>query len=238
MSIALTEITLTKGRHQTPFDGMNLIEACAYIAGESFTDHPKCVSRLLAETGRQLNDLLPADERQNLKPLIPYLIRTIGDGFDLERPGLAWSWVVGVYVPTWLRLAGLENHAATLEIANPDDALPPLIAAREAIENATWDVSWDVAWEAAWSAARSAARNAARSAARNTAWGAAHSASRNAAWHTAWSVAWDVAEGAVWYAAAHSTASALQLTSDALRASFTQVYFAMVMLGQETEPTL
>ena len=229
MTVDLTDITLDKGKHKTPDDGMCLIEACAYVSGEPFTDHPHCVSELLSETGRALNDLLPNHERQKLAPLIPYLIRTAGDGLDEQRSGLAWAWIVHVYAPTWLRLAGLNDHAATLETADPDDALPLLIAARNAAWTATRDVALNVAvgdvarnanWDVAWDAA---------------AWSPA---AGDDAWDAAWEAAWEAIAKAVQVAAGDDEpGAALRPTSNALRASFINVYRDMVMLNKGPEPT-
>ena len=223
MIIDLKTLTLSVGDHESSEDGMCLIEACAYIAGEPFSAYPKCVSLLLADIGKQLNDLLPNRERQKLAPLIPYLIGTADDGLDKERSALAWKWIVHIYTPTWLRLAGLENHAATLEATDPNDALASFIAARDAAAGNSWHV------------VRSTLAKNAKNAARNASWFIAWDAARY------WDATGDVAEDASWSAicaVAKDNQTALRTTSNDLRASFTQVYFDMVMLNKGTEPTL
>ena len=100
-----TAITLDKGAHDGPDDGMCLLEAVSFVRGETFTDHPKCVSPVLAEFGRNLNDVLPDDTRQQLVPFIPLLPGTAGDGLDETRGYLALDWLIRVYTPTWLELA-------------------------------------------------------------------------------------------------------------------------------------
>jgi hypothetical protein len=106
---------LEKGKHSDPSDGMCLLEAVALMAGEPFTDHPACVSPVLAEFGRTLNDALPDDQRQLLAPLIPLLVGTVDAEAD-ERDGLRCAhWLVAHWLPAWLDLAsGLEGHAAEL----------------------------------------------------------------------------------------------------------------------------
>ena len=42
------------GKHDNPEDGMCLMEAVAYVAGESLTDHPECCCPVIAEFGRCL----------------------------------------------------------------------------------------------------------------------------------------------------------------------------------------
>ena len=56
--------------------GVCLLEAVSYIAGEEFSDHPQCVSPVLGAYGRRLNDWLADEDRQKLKPFIPQMIGT------------------------------------------------------------------------------------------------------------------------------------------------------------------
>src|SRR5690606_12434912 len=74
----LDEIILDSGAHPDREQGVCLMEAVAWVAGEPHSDHPRCVDVALAAYGRTLNDLLRDDERQLLVPLIPMLIGTRG----------------------------------------------------------------------------------------------------------------------------------------------------------------
>src|SRR6266511_141879 len=112
---ALDTLILKKGAHRDFKDGVCLLEAVAYIAGEPHSDQPACASPVLGAFGRSLNDALPNDKRQQLLPLIPRLIGTAGDGLDQVRGLMAADWVLRTYTPTWLCLAGLEDDAAALE---------------------------------------------------------------------------------------------------------------------------
>src|SRR3954453_23724766 len=51
-----------------------LLEAVAFVAGEPWSDSPSCTSPVLGTFGRSLNDVLPDDRRQQLKPYILRLI--------------------------------------------------------------------------------------------------------------------------------------------------------------------
>jgi hypothetical protein len=108
-------IVLEKGKHALPEEGMCLLEAVAFIAGEDFTDAPKCASPVLAEFGRTLNDLLPDDARQQLIPLIPKLIGTVNPEQD-QQDGLRCAhWLVAHWLPAWLDLVPeLKSHATAL----------------------------------------------------------------------------------------------------------------------------
>ena len=69
---------LEAGSHQSPEEGLCLMEAVAWVAGEPHSDDPACVCSLLRSFGQRLNDSLDDERRQALKPLIPDLIGTAG----------------------------------------------------------------------------------------------------------------------------------------------------------------
>lgn len=143
--VDLSTITLARGMHDTPGDGMCLLEAAAYLAGEPFSDHPQCVCPVLAAFGRSWNDSLDDQTRNRLlKPFLPRLLntRSTPDVQD-RRAFMAADWAVRTYTPAWLRLAGLNDHADALA------DLPELTSVQ------------------AFRDARAAARDAARAAARD-----------------------------------------------------------------------
>jgi len=214
-------ITLTRGAHETRADGVCLLEAAAWFAGKSHTDHPACVSPVLAAYGRSLNDALPDDSRQLLVPFVPLMPGTAGDGLDEARGYLALDWLIRVHAPAWLDLAGLADEARALrdlsritDLAAAQAAGPVVLTARNKAtdaRNTTWDAAWDAAgdaardpaWDAAWAAAGAAAKaaawdaaagEAAGDAARAAAWDAARDTARDAAGNAAWDdAAWDAA---------------------------------------------
>ena len=139
----LEGITLAKGGHETPGDGLCLMEAVAYVRGIPHTDHPACVSEYLGEFGRTLNDRLPDDARQGLIRLIPLLPGTASDGLDERRRWIAADYSTRTLAPKWLDRAGLTEHAETLR------SLPPIVdrdtyngaySATSAARDAAWDL--------------------------------------------------------------------------------------------------
>jgi len=184
---------VSKGSHATAEDGRCAMEFVAYLAGEPHSDSPVCVSPLLRGYGIALNDVLPDDLRQRLRPYLARCIGTAGDGRDMERSWLAMDWLIRTYVPAWLALTpALAGHASVLR------ALPPVLAAENltrAMESLS--AARDAAGAASWGAAGAAAGDAARDAA----WDAAWDAARNAAWDAARDAAWDAARDAAWAAA-------------------------------------
>ena len=183
-------LRLAQGAHNSIEDGACIMEAAAWIAGEPWSDHPECVSPVIAEFCRSWNDALPDADRHRL--LAPYVAKVLGTKTTKKdeetRAWLATDWLVRVCTPAWLRLAKLDEHARALEsLARICDATtarsaqPSLEAARSA-SAAARDAASAAASAAAWDAAWAAARAAAWDAARDAAWAAARAAARAAAW--------------------------------------------------------
>ncbi|HWA67237.1 MAG TPA: hypothetical protein VG899_12825, partial [Mycobacteriales bacterium] len=113
----LDDLTLGKGSHTTRDQGVCFMEAVAWYANEQHTDQPACVAYPLRSFGIALNDRLPEDKRQLLKPLIFDVIGTAGDGLDEQRWKLLRSWVTRKALPEWLELAKLDDLAAKARAA-------------------------------------------------------------------------------------------------------------------------
>ena len=102
-------LELARGAHNTPGDGMCWMEAVAFLAGENFSDHPECVSPVIASFGRSWQDALNNDDRQRLiKPLFFDVLgtRTNNPAVESELAWMATDWLVRVHTPAWLRPAG------------------------------------------------------------------------------------------------------------------------------------
>jgi hypothetical protein len=165
---------------------MCIMEATAYVAGEPHSDHPACVSPVIAAFARTWNDRTDEVGRDRLIPLIPRLIGTVDPALEQRRAFVAADAAVRVFAPAALRAAGLTAEADQLaglgELVDEASAWSARSsaesAARSSAESAA-ESAESAAWSAAWSAesAASAARSAARSSA---AWSAA-SAARSAA---------------------------------------------------------
>ena len=187
-------LRLEGGSHQSPDEGVCLMEAVAWLACEPHTDHPDCTCPVLGAFGRGLNDCLDVERRQRLKPFIPELVGTASDGHAEARGFMAMDWIVRTYTPTWLRLARLDTEADGLQslpeiadVATLRGAQEMLDAARQsavATKDAAWDAAGDAAGAATWAAAGDAARDAAKAVAGNAAWDAARAA-RATAWDAA-----------------------------------------------------
>lgn len=176
---------LLPGSHATFNAGLCFMEAVAYVAGETHSDHPDCVSPVLGAYARSLNDRLPFEPRQRLYPYIGQVIGTNGDGRDDARRLLLTGWLLKVHTPTWLRLAHLNGTATTLEeLPDPtgwdviDNTLPLLQAALSDVED-LWNIKTRAAVERPewWvSPVLDATREAATLATSDTSWPAANAA--------------------------------------------------------------
>ena len=166
--------TLLKGAHDKPNGEFQacVMEAVAFVAGEPWSDHPKCASPVIGAFMRVWNDGLNEDDRNRLlKPLIVKLVGTRGSkALENRRATMAADWFIRVQTPAWLRLAKLDKHADLLasmpEITDFSKApsLMPALTAERTDAYAAWAVAGDaagavagaVAWFAAWHAARAA----------------------------------------------------------------------------------
>jgi hypothetical protein len=150
---------LDSGAHRSVEDGMCAMEAFSYIRRIRFTDHPPCVSPVIAGFMRSWNDSLPDAERGILIQLLPKLIDTVNPDLEQRRAIMCADWLVRVHTPAWLRLAGLTDNADALEalpeitaFAQVPSIRGPLDAARDAARAAARAAARDAAWDAAWDA--------------------------------------------------------------------------------------
>jgi hypothetical protein len=133
-------VPLTVGSHDSPTQGVCVMELAAYLAGEPHSDHPACVAAPLAAFLRAWNDALDDTTRQRLRPYARRVLSTAGQpAADARVAWLATDWLVREQTPAWLDLAGLAVPAATLralpalvDIATAQAVQPMLDAARAA----------------------------------------------------------------------------------------------------------
>ena len=171
--IDLGTITLEKGATaEQGEDHGCVMEWTARFAGLPVTDHPSCTSPVLTAFAIAFNDGVDDETRQRLIPFIPRLVGTAGDPeADAARAWLATDWLVRTFTPAWLRKAGMEAEAASLQAlpalttAELARSAQPIINAASAKARAAGAAAGAAARAAAWDAAWAAARDAARAAA-------------------------------------------------------------------------
>jgi hypothetical protein len=87
----------------------------AHLAGEGHTDRPRCASPVIREFAIPLNDRMPREARQRLKPFVPRLVGT-NDGLDRARAEVLRQVLAEVLVP---RASGECQAASPGEPARP-----------------------------------------------------------------------------------------------------------------------
>jgi hypothetical protein len=208
----IASVQLQHGSHYANAEhAMCVMEAVAYVAGETWSDAPRCACPVITAFMVSWNDSLPdADRTRLLAPLIPLLVGTRSTpAVEERRSYMALDWLIRVHTPKWMEMVpALREHADNLrgmeEIADMSGATAAgvkISAARAA--------AVDAAWYAAGDATRDATRDAAGDSARAAAWYAAVDAAVAAAWYAAgdsaraaaWYAAVDAAVAAAWYAA-------------------------------------
>jgi hypothetical protein len=90
------DVRLAAGAHSSPGEGVCAVELASLLAGERFSDHPRCVCRVIAAFMRSLNDRASHADRQRL---IPYASAAVGTRGDREltrhRRELCLAWAAG-----------------------------------------------------------------------------------------------------------------------------------------------
>lgn len=236
------KITLSSGAHASPEDGMCLMEAVAFLAGEQHSDRPQCVSPMLGSLGRNLNDHLSDDRRQSLVALIPSLLGTTGDGHDEARLYMALDWLIHTWLPTWLdlvpecwedaaRVRDLDRvvdrastHCARVAVQTAEENADAVRGvAGEAVRDAIWgvvrDAVWDSSGDAIWGVVNNAMCGDLEDVVRDVLWDAVSAVTRAVA---------RSAVGNVALASEFATKAALSPIVDALQLSVIDLYTEMI----------
>jgi hypothetical protein len=134
--------TLAHGGHEAPPPGTQPweVQACAvelvsFVVREPFSDHPHCVSPVIGQFLRSLNDRLDDDKRQMLLPFLvecdddgapildddgwmkagPVVGTNTGDEDDATRRWMCLDWLIHEYAPAMFRFAGWTAEAELFE---------------------------------------------------------------------------------------------------------------------------
>ncbi len=154
------ELPLLKGGHEPPNGEIQMcvMEAVSFVAGEPWSDHPKCASEVIGAFLRTWNDQLKDEDRQRLKPYVIKLVATAASReVELKRSWMALDWLARAQAVAWLKLAKLEAAAEAIA------ALPEIVdsatarAAQPTLERGRQAAARAAAWAAARDAARAAA---------------------------------------------------------------------------------
>jgi hypothetical protein len=92
----IIDYTLRHGSHESPQDGLCAMEWVAYLAGEKHSAYPSCVDGALQGFAIGLNDNLPDNLRQQLRPYLARMIGTADDGRSEERRYAVADWAIHI----------------------------------------------------------------------------------------------------------------------------------------------
>ena len=207
----LNTFKFDKGSHKSIEAGMCATEMASWIAGEPWSDYPKCVSPVIASFMQSWNDdIIDDDERTALlADLVPLTVGTAnGKEVEERRAFMCMDWIVREFIPTWLESCDgkrYKKHATALRLVPEITSWQGLIDATPMLADATKEAT----------AVRAAVRAATRA--------AANAATMNAAVDTAIDVA---------IAAANA---ALKPTKEKLQQSARQLVRRMCELHREVE---
>lgn len=205
----MSDYTLTYGQHATREDGMCLMEAVAYLAGEPHTDAPACACPVLTTFATCINDAMgkgsdgDALRARYLHDLAPMLVGSRSTPeVEQARAYVLADHAVRVLTSFALESAGLHGEAKRLRTLGAVIDKPSAEAAAEAADKAAWAavrfatrVAEDADARAVW---------AARAAAEAAAWAAGDADAIWAVWAN------EDADGAVWAAARAALVAALE----------------------------
>ena len=137
---------LSRGKHRNARRGACFMEMASYLAGERWSDHPKCTHPLVATVARLVNDNTSDDGRSRLVELIPSVVGLTTDDPRLDaRIALQCATAALPIAPAErqkvmaVSVLASERALATLEGRQPGALQPTSAAALESVPRAaTW----------------------------------------------------------------------------------------------------
>ena len=102
---------LGAGRHRSPDRGSCVMEYVSVLAGEPWSDRPRCTDRALGELARRVNDDVRREARPALGPLAPRLVGAVAPDAATEVVIAAVARVGLEYAPGDLVLTRIRRRA-------------------------------------------------------------------------------------------------------------------------------
>lgn len=111
----LKDMEIRYGGHTSVRHGACVMELVGWVAGETFSDHPRCACPVLTEFLVEWNDRIGDQARRLLKPLIPKLVGSRSTHeVERTRSWLLADWAMRVAAPMALDSAHLPDLAQRL----------------------------------------------------------------------------------------------------------------------------
>jgi hypothetical protein len=116
-------VNLDRGRHRGPADGQCLLELVSVLAGEPWSDHPRCVHPVLAAVARRVNDECTDSRRPQLVAFARPLIGT-ADTRQPVSPVLVGICLRAALRPTGRPLSPSIERRLTAELRRAGEGRP------------------------------------------------------------------------------------------------------------------
>jgi hypothetical protein len=84
---------LSRGCHESPAEGACFMELASFLAGERWSDRPKCTHPVLAGIARLVNDYMTDEGRHRLLPLLPRYMGTTAGRDDRRVADALRAWM-------------------------------------------------------------------------------------------------------------------------------------------------
>jgi hypothetical protein len=131
-------VRLSQGKHRDPDHGACVMELASMLAGEPFSDRPRCVDPVIAGFLRTYNDGIDDRRRQDLYPLAAAVVgtRTV-PSVQAERARLCLQWAQSRYGTGRRGMRKLLPKRPLLPDGRLGDDAAGTLAGRVAVKQAT-----------------------------------------------------------------------------------------------------
>ena len=131
-------VRLSQGKHRDPDHGACVMELASMLAGEPFSDRPRCVDPVIAGFLRTYNDGIDDRRRQDLYPLAAEVVgsRTV-PSVQAERARLCLHWAQSRYGTGRRGVRKLLPRRPLLPDGRLGDDAAGTLAGRVAVKQAT-----------------------------------------------------------------------------------------------------
>jgi hypothetical protein len=128
-------VRLSQGKHRDPDHGACVMELASMLAGEPFSDRPRCVDPVIAGFLRTYNDGIDERRRQDLYPLAAAVVgtRTVSS-VQAERARLCLRWAQERYGTKTRGVRRLLPHRPLLPDGRLGDDAAGTLAGRVAVK--------------------------------------------------------------------------------------------------------
>jgi hypothetical protein len=136
---------LARGKHRSPRSGACFMEMASVLAGEKWSDQPRCTHPLLAGLARLVNDSTSDERRGELVELIPSVVGVRGGGLGWEvslAAAVSVEAILDVPEERQRALAAGLLRCEELAVVLGPDQVPGLAGIRTALEDVPGATRW------------------------------------------------------------------------------------------------